>query len=52
MSHGELASWGSGERNDWAVAAERAGNLILGECTILHLPNTLYLTTELYYLQN
>jgi hypothetical protein len=24
------AAWGNGERNDWALAAERAGNLILG----------------------
>jgi len=31
MANGELASWGNGKRNDWAQAAEKAGNLILGK---------------------
>ena len=38
MANGELASWGNGKRNDWAQAAEKAGNLILGKrqkCIIL-----------------
>jgi hypothetical protein len=30
MANGVFASWGNGERNDWALAAERMGNLILG----------------------
>ena len=29
-ANGVAAAWGNGERNDWALAAERAGNLILG----------------------
>jgi hypothetical protein len=29
-ANGVAATWGNGERNDWALAAERAGNLILG----------------------
>jgi len=30
-ANGVAAAWGNGEQNDWALAAERAGNLILGE---------------------
>ena len=31
MANGELAAWGNEGRNDWAQAAEKAGNLVLGK---------------------
>ena len=31
MANGVFASWGNGKRNDWALAAEKLGNLILGK---------------------
>jgi len=28
-AHGTMAAWGNGKQNDWALAAEKAGNVIL-----------------------
>ena len=28
-AHGVMAAWGNNKTNDWALAAERAGNLLL-----------------------
>ena len=39
MANGELAAWGNEGRNDWAQAAEKAGNLVLGkmQTKLLHI---------------
>jgi hypothetical protein len=39
MANGELAAWGNEGRNDWAQAAEKAGNLVLGKMPtkLLHI---------------
>ena len=42
MANGVFASWGNGKRNDWALAAEKLGNLILGKNTQQHFSNTFY----------
>jgi hypothetical protein len=47
MANGELAAWGNEGRNDWAQAAEKAGNLVLGKMQTNLLPISIkYLNCE------